>query len=134
MFLDRKMRRPRKVQEGEIFFKLCECKLYSCDLYINLPNFFGNRNLWTGKTNDVMSLFTLFRNMSFFYWFVWEFRGDCSWASCSGWTFLLVARYFLLVACNFLLFARYFLLVAHFFLLVGFCSLIVARYFLLVAR
>ena len=105
--------------------------------YINLPNFSRNRkyayflvNIFRRirKRNDAMNLFTLFRNISFFYWFVWEFLGHCSWVkslwSCSGWTFcsLLVPCYFLLVTRHFLLVAHYFLFFTCYILLIFFSS------------
>lgn len=103
------------------------------DFYISLSNFSRNRkyayflvNIFRRirKRNDAMNLFTLFRNISFFYWFVWEFLGHCSWVkslwSCSGWTFCS-----LLVPCYFLLVTRHFLLVAHYFLFFTFYILLI---------
>lgn len=129
--------RPRKVQEGEILFKICGNKVnifflatgfflaivwaLQLGFYINLPNFSRNRKyayflvniFWRiRKRNDAMNLFTLFRNISFFYWFVWEFLGNCSWAKTS--------LKMLNLACCLLHFARYSLLF-------GCCSLLSAR-------
>ena len=99
------------------------------DFYINLPNFSRNRkyayflvNIFRRirKRNDAMNLFTLFRNISFFYWFVWEFLGHCSWVKTS---LKLQWLNILLVACPLLLFTRYSSLSAR-------CSLLSLLYFL----
>lgn len=137
--------RPRKVQEGEILFKICGNKVnifflatgfflaivwaLQLDFYINLPNFSRNRkyayflvNIFRRirKRNDAMNLFMLFRNISFFYWFVWEFLGHCSWVKTS---LKLQWLNILLVACPLLLFTRYSSLSAR-------CSLLSLLYLL----
>ena len=125
--------RPRKVQEGEILFKICGNKVnifflatgfflaivwaLQLDFYINLPNFSRNRkyayflvNIFRRirKRNDAMNLFMLFRNISFFYWFVWEFLGEDVFE-------VAVAEHF----------ARCLSLVTFYLLLVTFCSLLI---------
>ena len=98
--------RPKKVKEGEIFFKLYGdgekskfisledyiallLEFFVCDFYNYLPNRFWNyfqvnSFWWIRKTNlfSAKNLFTLFRKM-FFYWFMWKFCGDCSRAKAS---------------------------------------------------
>ena len=85
--------------------------------YINLPNFSRNRkyayflvNIFRRirKRNDAMNLFMLFRNISFFYWFVWEFLGEDVFE-------VAVAEHF----------ARCLSLVTFYLLLVTFCSLLI---------
>ena len=76
-----------------------------------------------------MWLFTLFRNTSFFYWFVWEFLEDCSWVkkSLKMLNFLLVTVAKLFACCLFLITFCLFL-VTFWSLLFTFCSLLVTFY------
>ena len=92
--------------------------------YINLPNFSRNRkyayflvNIFRRirKRNDAMNLFMLFRNISFFYWFVWEFLGEDVFE-------VAVAEHF----------ARCLSLVTFYSLLLTFCSLLITFSSLLV--